>query len=150
MARPPPISWMHQQKEEGALNAPSRENYYLSAYPAADLDGLTDTLDCDHVSGHPHRDLVCLVPGVHIVDTVECLGHDTVKPLVDFLLGPVVSVVVLNPLEVGNGNATGVAQNVRDDKSAVLLKDLVCIRVDTTVGQLDDDLRLDVLRIVLE
>src|SRR5450756_245255 len=117
MARPPPISWMHQQKEEGALNAPSRENYYLSAYPAADLDGLTDTLDCDHVSGHPHRDLVCLVLGVHIVDTVECFGHDTVKLLIYFLLRPVVTVVVLNPLEVGDGDTAGVAQNVRDDKA---------------------------------
>src|SRR5450756_1853881 len=85
-----------------------------------------------------------------IVDTVECLGHDTVKLLIDFLLRPVVTVVVLNPLEVGDGDTASVAQNVRDDKSAVLLKNFVCIRVDPTIRQLDDDLRLDVLCVVLE
>src|SRR5450830_806869 len=141
---------MNGKAASHTLNAPSQENYCLSAYPAADLDGLTDTLDCNHVSGHPHRDLVCLVLGVHIVDTVECLGHDTVKLLVDFLLRPVVTVVVLNPLEVGDGDTAGVAQNVRNDKSTILLKNLVCIRVDATIGKFHDDLRLDVLCIVLE
>src|SRR5450756_1674112 len=77
-----------------ARHTPSRENYYLSAYPAANLDSLANALDCNHVGGHSHRDLVGLVLGMHGIDMLKRLGHDTVKLLVNFLLRPVVAVVV--------------------------------------------------------
>ena len=49
---------------------------------------------------------------------LERLDHDLVQLGVDDRLAPVVAVEVLDPLEVADRHATGVAQDVRDHEHA--------------------------------
>ena len=73
----------------------------------------------------------------------ERLGHDLVQLAVDHVLAPVVAVQVLDPLEVADGDATGVAQDVGDHEDAAAEQDLVRLRRRRAVGGLGDDLGLD-------
>src|SRR6516225_10022035 len=52
-------------------------------------------------------------------------AHDLAKPTVHFKLGPVQALEVLRPLEVTSGYAASVGQDIRDDRDAALLENLV-------------------------
>ena len=78
---------------------------------------------------------------------MERLDHDDLELLVDLVLGPVVAVEVLHPLEVADGHAAGVAQDVRDHEHAVVVQDLVGLGGRRAVGGLGDDLGLDPVRV---
>ena len=80
-----------------------------------------------------------------VEDLVEGLDHDLLELLVDVGLAPVVAVEVLDPLEVADGHAAGVAQDVRDHEHAALVEDLVGLGRRRAVGGLGDDLGLDPL-----
>ena len=56
-------------------------------------------------------------------------------------------VEILQPLEVGDGDTSGVDVHIRDDQAPVGLQDLVSSRSDWAVGRLGDDLCLDLVRV---
>ena len=74
----------------------------------------------------------------------EGLDHDLLELRVDDRLAPVVAVEVLDPLEVADRHAAGVAQDVRDQEHAVLGQDLVGVGRGRAVGGLGDERGLDV------
>ena len=73
----------------------------------------------------------------------EGLDHDLLELGVDDGLAPVVAVEVLDPLEVADGHAAGVAQDVGDHEDAVLEQDRVGLGRRRAVGGLGDHARLD-------
>ena len=83
-----------------------------------------------------------------VEDLGEGLDHDGLELLVDLGLGPVVAVEVLHPLEVADGHAAGVAQDVRDHEHAALEQDRVGLGRRGAVGGLGDDLGLDLARVL--
>src|SRR3712207_2777840 len=68
---------------------------------------------------------------------------DTPEAGVDLLELPEERLTVLDPLEVRDGDAAGVAEDVRDDGDPLRLQDLVGLRGGRAVGALGDQLRLD-------
>jgi len=100
------------------------------------------------------------VDEVGLVGTGDDAGGDVLLPAGDVgevleepLLGPLVVAPlktthahvrqVLDPLEVGDGHTTSIAENVGDDDDAPLLEHLVGGGGDGAVGSLGDDLGLD-------
>jgi len=90
---------------------------------------------------------VLLLGGV--VDLPEGLGHLLVELLANLLLGPVVAVDVLNPLEVADGNATCVTEEVRNLEDALLAEYLVGLGRNRTVGHFGNYLGLYVVSVLL-
>ena len=83
----------------------------------------------------------------HVVRLVERFHHFGLHPFVDLINRPVVATDVLDPLEVRNCNATGVAQEVGNDLDSTLAQNLVGFRRGWTIGGLGDDFGLNVGRI---
>src|SRR5262249_42501959 len=90
------------------------------------------------------RDAIVDVVGFREVDNVfKGLAQDEFKLLVDGRLLPEVSLAVLDPLEVGGGDAAGVGQDVRDDEDALVGEDLVRGGGGGAGGAFADDFGLD-------
>ncbi len=77
-------------------------------------------------------------PRVHHL-ALECLAH----PLVI----PAELLKVLDPLEIGDGDAAVVGQDVRDDRDAATAKNLLGLGCDRRVCGLDDQLGRDLIRV---
>ena len=75
-----------------------------------------------------------------LFDAVVGGGDFAVQLLVDFLQFPRLAALVLQPFEVGNDDAAGVAEDVGDDVDAALAQDLVAVGIGGTVGPLGDEL----------
>jgi hypothetical protein len=60
-------------------------------------------------------DLVLPGVGHNIIETVH---HDFFEPCVDKVFIPEEALTVLHPLEIGNGNAAGIGENIGDDEDA--------------------------------
>ena len=86
------------------------------------------------------RSLMC-------VHGLEGAIHDALQAVVDAVLGPEEALHVLDPLEVADRHAAGVAQDVGDDEDAAVVQDLVGLRGGRPVGGLGDDLGLDLRRV---
>jgi len=69
-------------------------------------------------------------------------GHPGVELLSDLFDVPAVPVDVLDHLEVGDGDASGVAEEVGDDVDPLIVEDLIRLGGGGAVGELRDDLRL--------
>jgi len=54
---------------------------------------------------------------------VKCLSHNTAQFLYNLLLRPEILHQTLYPLEVGNGNATRVRQDIRNQKDVIFIED---------------------------
>ena len=81
-------------------------------------------------------------------DIVEGRDHDLLEPIVDDAFRPEVALPVLDPFEVGDGDAAGVGQDVGHDKDAALEKDVVGGRRSGTVRSFDQDPRPDARRVL--
>ena len=90
----------------------------LGLDPAAQLHGFHNPVDCDHIGCIAHADF--LFNG-HVQDTLKRLGHVRIQFLQDFFFSPVEVHIILDTLKVGNRNATGVAQEIRDYENIALL-----------------------------
>jgi len=75
--------------------------------------------------------------------------HPLIEPCVDLIQGPVVAADVLNHLKVGDGHSAGIGQEVGNDMHLVLEEDGVSFRCGGAVGQLNDDLGLDLAGVIL-
>src|SRR5580692_11270158 len=56
-------------------------------------------------------------------DLVEGAVHDVEEPLVDFAFAPEEALAVLNPFEVTDGDATGIAENIGHGENALGIDD---------------------------
>src|SRR3712207_8571704 len=74
---------------------------------------------------------------------------DTPEAGVDLLELPEERLTVLDPLEVGDGDAAGVAEDVRDDGDPLRLEDLVGLRSEEHTSELQSRQYL-VCRLLLE
>jgi len=78
--------------------------------------------------------LVCIADHVP-----EAIHHDFFQAAVDQLLVPEISLPVLHPFEIGNGDAAGVGENVREDDDATAREDFIGVRRGGAVGGFGDD-----------
>ena len=104
------------------------------------MHGIGDPRHGQQVGGGPHVARLALGDGQGLV---EGLDHDDPQLVVDHRLGPVVAVEVLDPFEVADRHAAGVAQDVGDHEDAVAGQDLVGLRGGRAVGRLGNEPGLD-------
>src|SRR5579864_3032649 len=93
-------------------------------------------LDRHHVGRDPEVHPVALRHGGHVL---ERMHHDALEPLVHGLLVPEVAAPVLHPLEVADGDAAGVGEDVGDYEDALLVEDTIGSGAGGPVGALADD-----------
>ena len=82
-----------------------------------------------------------------VVDGMEGAGHDQPQPVVDLLLGPGEGLQRLHPLEVGDGDAAGVGENVGKNQDAAVEQDRVGLGQGRSVRRLGDQAGPDPRRI---
>ena len=87
-------------------------------------------------------------PRAQVPRLVEGLADDVVEVRVHLVLLPEVLLQALHPLEVRDDNAAGIREHVREDEHAAVLEDVVGGRGRGPVRTLDDDRRLDLVRVV--
>ena len=104
-------------------------------------------LDADCHRRGPVRDLVLFRALDHLrkgmlEDTEELVGY--------FRLGPEEGLQTLHPFEVGNNDAAGVAEDIRDDEDLVpaLVQMQVRFRAGRAVRALGQDAALDLVRVL--
>src|SRR3954453_14099021 len=94
----------------------------VSGIKAAGPVGLGDPAGADYLRRRAQRrPLVVGERG----DLLVGAFHDRLEPVVPLVLGPPVGLQVLHPLVVGDRDAAGVGEDVRDDDHAPALEDLV-------------------------
>lgn len=99
-----------------------------------------DFRDGFDVGSGPHVGVLVLA---HLEDVIEGAIEDIVEASVDFCFGPEEGLEVLNPFEIGDGDAASVGEDIWDEKDAALGKDDVGVWGSGTVGTFDDDASLD-------
>src|SRR5271157_424214 len=117
-----------------------------SGVNAAQFQSGSHAVDRQHVSGNPVVDLVEFRIANHLV---EGALHDVEKALVDFALAPEKTLAVLNPLEVTDGNAAGIAENIGDGENTLCVDDGVGLPGGGAVGTFAKDFGLDLMSILL-
>ena len=79
---------------------------------------------------------------------LERAHHDLLQPSVDFVSVPHEAFLVLHPLEIAHGDATGVGQNIREHCDAAARQDFVSMRRGRAVSGFGDDAGFDGLGVV--
>src|SRR5436190_476171 len=108
--------------------------------------GFRDAMDGEAVGGEPHRDGPFCLRRPRLLEGAR---DDLVQPCVDLVLLPEVLLEALHPLEVRDDDAAGIREHVREHEHAVLLEDRVGGRRHRPVRALDDELRTDLVRVLL-
>src|SRR5580692_8333589 len=67
---------------------------------------------------------------------IETLLHHVLQAFIYFALAPEKALAILHPLEVADGDASGISKNVRDDEDSLFLDDRVGVRRGGAVGAL--------------
>src|ERR1700674_1290697 len=105
----------------------------------AELEGAGDPVDGQHVG----RNAV-----VHFVNSrktdhfIEGIVHHVEEAFVHFALPPEEALAVLNPFEITDGNAAGVAKNVRHREDALGIDNRVGLPSGGAVGAFAENLGL--------
>src|SRR5437899_900649 len=76
---------------------------------------------------------------------IEAVLHDVLQAFVDFAFAPKEALAILYPLEVADGDAASVAQNVGDNEYSLLLQNLVGRGGGGPVGTLAENARLNAM-----
>src|SRR5271167_2286390 len=76
-------------------------------------------------------------------DLIETLTHDVLQALVHFAFTPEKSLTVLDPLEITDGYAAGIAQNVGDNENSLAVDNFVGVGSYRTVGAFAENLAID-------
>ena len=92
----------------------------LSGIQAAQFGGLRNPADAQHIGRGSHSDFAIHVNLQHVV---EAGLHDALQAVVNVLRFPEQVLLVLHPFEVGNGDAAGVAKDVRNNENAFGFQD---------------------------
>ena len=135
----PPDQTPEFQRESAKSKAESRAPRPLGVQ-AALLARDQDPLAGDRERRGAQADLVA-VGGVP--DLLQRVDHDLVEADVDLVLAPEEAREVLHPLEVADGHAAGVADDVGHDQDAALAEDVVGLGQRRAVGAFEDQLGLD-------
>ena len=107
---------------------------------AAQLNGVSDAADCEHV----RRNAVVHFVRLGEVDYIlKGLAQDEFQLFVHGRLFPEISLAVLHPLKIGSCNAARVSQNIRDNKDPFVGKDLIGRGSGGAVRAFTDDFCLD-------
>ena len=85
----------------------------------------------------------------HLVYRRKCVRHLPIELGMHVYERPIIVVRVLDLLEVGNRNATGVGQQIRDHIGALFKQNLVRFGSGRTVGQFANDLGFNLARVSL-
>src|SRR5260370_16725179 len=80
---------------------------------------------------------------------IESIVHHVVKAFVDFALAPEEALAILDPFEVANSDAAGIAENVRHGEDALGLDNRVGLPSGGTVGALAENPGLHLLGVLL-
>src|ERR1035441_4713648 len=102
------------------------------------------SIDRQHVGGDSIIHFVMLRVTHNFLETPF---DDVLEPVVHFLLAPKKSLPVLDPLEVADGYAAGIGQNVRYDEDAFAIHNIIRHRSARAVGALAEDTGLQPVRI---
>src|ERR1700683_838222 len=114
---------------------------------AANLFAVDDFLDAEGERGGAVVDVV--LAGL-LEDGVERATEDAVELVEDFRLGPEEALQVLDPLEVADDDAAGVAEDVGDDEDfGAWAQDGVCLDGGGTVRALGENAALEFARVFL-
>src|SRR5262252_779320 len=93
-----------------------------STIEASEAGRFGDASHTEHVGRGPHRNPALLRDAD---DVREGPPHDGLELLVHLVLGPEVTRQILHPLEVGDGDAARVRENVWNQEDTILVKDRV-------------------------
>src|SRR6266511_2922871 len=113
---------------------------------AADACGFYYAADAQHHRCLAHGDAVLLR---HRRNVAVGAGDDAMQALVDLVFFPEVELEVLHPLEVGDDDAAGVGEDVRDEDDTVARQDRVGFRRRGAIGALDDVARAHVAGVAI-
>src|ERR1017187_4193629 len=85
-------------------------------------NGISHAVDGQHIGCDAIVDAVSLGITDHVSERRD---HNLFQLLVDHGLFPEIALPVLNPLEVGSGDATGIGENIRNDKDSLVSQDII-------------------------
>ncbi len=114
-------------------------------------------IDAAHarVIGHSvYREHVCGGSRVHRVGVristkiIETGHHRVLKSLIDYIFAPKVAHSVLDPLEIRDGDPSGVCQNVGNYKDSLAVKNLISRGRGWPIGAFGQDFALDPVSIL--
>src|ERR1700693_1426925 len=81
-------------------------------------------------------------------DLVEGTVHDVEEPLVDFTFAPEEALAVLNPFEVADGDAAGIAENIGHGENALGIDDGVGLPGGGAICAFAKDFGLDLMSVL--
>src|SRR5690348_15962766 len=126
MLQPPPIT--------AFCNFPA----CYSCVNTTQLERGGDAVDSQHVGGNAIVDVVFLAVMDHVIERCDL---DVLESFVHHAFGPEISLPVLHPFKVGDGDAAGVHQNVRHDEYAAVEQNMIGGRSGGAIGALDENAR---------
>src|SRR2546423_3204812 len=112
----------------------------------AKLEGAGDPVDGQHIG----RNAV-----IHFVNSrkahhfIEGIVHHMEEPVIYFAPPPEEALAVLDPFEIADGDAAGIAENIRHGEDALSIDNRVCLPGCRAVGALAENLGLYLIRIPL-
>src|ERR1700731_3555709 len=112
----------------------------------AELEGAGDPGDGQHVGRNGFIPCVYSRKTHHFLKSVV---HHVEEALVHFALPPKEALTVLNPLEIADGDAARVAENVRHGEDALGIDNRVGLPSGGTVSAFAENLGLHLIRILL-
>src|SRR5260370_18405479 len=112
----------------------------------AELEGAGDPVDCQHIGRDAVVDFVNTRKAYHFI---EGIIHDVKEALVHLALPPEEALTVLDPFKITDGDAAGVAENVRHGENALGIDNRVGLPGSGAVGALAENLSLHLPRILL-
>src|ERR1700690_625300 len=137
-----PKTW-GQLSERVRFMAPKAKR--KSGIDAAKLESLGNAVNGQHVSRDTVVDLMCLSVAN---DFVEGTVHHVVEAFVDFAFAPEETLTILNPFEIADGDAAGVAEDIRDSEDALGINDGVGLPGSGTVGTFTENLALNLVGVL--
>src|SRR6266851_4063661 len=112
---------------------------------AAELEGAGDAVDGQHVGCDAVVDLVHACKAHHFI---EGIVHYVEEAFIDFALPPEEALAVLDPFEIADGDAAGVAENVRHGEDPLSVDNGVGLPGGGAVRALAENFRLDLIGIL--
>src|SRR6266702_2645813 len=112
----------------------------------AELEGAGDPVNGEHISSNAVVDFMYAGKAHHFIESIV---HHVEKALVHFALAPEEALAILDPFEVTNGDAAGIAENVRHSEDALGIDNRVGLPSGGTVGALAENPGLHLLGVLL-
>src|SRR5699024_5366723 len=130
-------------KTRKSIGFPGRQFLFLC--PSSVSGCFCCTLDADDVCCKAHINLAFVM---EVIDLIEGFSEFELKFLIDFVLIPVIALVVLHPLEVGHCHTACGCKHIGNDELAVVGEDFCRFFRSRTVCRLTDDIRFDIIRVL--